>query len=62
MFTANLFEIQIQQEETQRRAAHYQLVKSLKAPKSSNSWPRDLLISLGEKKGQQTLRYSRAAR
>jgi hypothetical protein len=37
MFTTNLFEIKIQQEETQRRAAHQRLVKSLARPKGSSS-------------------------
>ena len=35
MFTTNLFEIKIQQEETQRRAAHQRLVKSLKTSQES---------------------------
>ena len=35
MFTTNLFEIKIQQEETQRRAAHQRLVSSLKVSKES---------------------------
>ena len=36
MFTTNLFEIKIQQEETQRRAAHERLVRSLKVSKGSS--------------------------
>ena len=36
MFTTNLFEIKIQQEETQRRAAHERLVKSLKISQGSS--------------------------
>ena len=37
MFTTNLFEIKIQQEELQRRASKMRLIKSLVAPKGSSS-------------------------
>ena len=37
MFTTNLFEIKIQQEELQRQASKMRLIKSLAAPKGSSS-------------------------
>ena len=37
MFTTNLFEIKIQQEELQRQASKMRLIKSLAAPRGSSS-------------------------
>jgi hypothetical protein len=37
MFTTNLFEIKIQQEEDQRQAAHQRMINSLAPAKKSNS-------------------------
>ena len=62
MFTANLAEIKVQQEELHRRASHYRLVKSLEAPKGFNNWLINLVASLIGNFGRQSVMLAKAAR
>ncbi|MFN2281186.1 MAG: hypothetical protein ACK2TZ_04915 [Anaerolineales bacterium] len=62
MFTTNLFAIKIQQEETQRRAAHYRLVKSLATPRDfSDRWNK-WVAGLAGKFKSESYTLSQAAR
>jgi hypothetical protein len=61
MFTTNLFEIKIQQEELQRRAAHLRLVKSLEISKGSSSKPTKRVVSPTWMVQQETCTLARAA-
>lgn len=62
MFTANLAEIKVQQEEMHRRAAQYRLVKSLEAPRGINNWLLNLVASLIGNMGRQSATLAQAAR
>ena len=62
MFPTNLFEIKIQQEETQRRAAQNRLVRSLKSSPRFSGWWKNQAASLAGKFGQEAYTLSQAAR
>ena len=62
MFTTNLAQFKIEQEELHRQAAHYRLVKSIEASRSIKSWVINLIASLSGNSGQQIGAPAQAAR
>lgn len=61
MFTTDMSEFKVQQQEMHRRAAHYRLVKSVAQPNPLTARITYLLGSLLENLGRQLVAHARPA-